>query len=76
YLEYLEPNSQAMQIVLGYCENLCAYDTYQFTNYDRYEANVFSESEKAQQREKIFPEDLKKAYELGARLVRKANNHE
>ena len=76
YLEYLEPNSQAMQIVLGYCETLCAYDTYQFTNYDRYEANIFSESEKAQQREKVFPEDLKKAYELGARLVRKANNHD
>lgn len=76
YPEYLEPNANAMQMVLGYCETLCAYNTYQFTNYDRYEANMFSESAKAQHREKVFPEDLKKAYELGARLVQKANNHE
>ena len=65
-----------MQTVLGYCETLCAYNTYQFTNYDRYEANMFDERRKAEYREKVFPEDLKKAYELGARLVAKAKAHE
>lgn len=72
YPEYLAPNRDAMNLVLGYCEELCAYNTYQFTDYSRYDASMFSESVKAEHREKIFPEDLKKAYELGARLVTKA----
>lgn len=72
YPEYLSPNASAMNLVLGYCEELCAYNTYQFNDYSRYDASMFSESEKAEHREKVFPEDLKKAYELGARLVTKA----
>ena len=72
YPEYLAPNADAMNLVLGYCETLCAYNTYQFTDYSRYDCSMFSESVKAEHREKVFPEDLKKAYELGARLVAKA----
>ena len=33
---------------------------------------MFSEPKKAEHRDKVFPEDLKKAYELGKRLVIKA----
>ena len=72
YPEYLSPNASAMNLVLGYCEELCAYNTYQFTDYSRYDASMFSEPVKAEHREKVFPEDLKKAYELGARLAAKA----
>lgn len=74
YPEFLSPNASAMNLVLGYCEELCAYNTYQFTDYSRYDASMFSESEKAEHREKVFPEDLKKAYELGARLAAKAKS--
>lgn len=74
YPEVLAPNAQAMKIVLGYCEELCAYNTYQFADYSRYEANMFSEPEKAEYREKVFPEDLQKAYDLGRRLVEKAKS--
>ncbi|MBQ4431819.1 MAG: flavodoxin family protein [Synergistaceae bacterium] len=72
YPELLASNTNVMKIVLGYCEELCAYDSYQFTDYSRYEANAFDENEKAEHRDKVFPEDLKKAYELGARLVNMA----
>lgn len=72
YPEILAPNAQAMKIVLGHCEELCAYDTYQFRDYSRYEANMFSEPEKAEHREKVFPEDLRKAYDLGKRLAEMA----
>lgn len=74
YPEYLSPNASAMNLVLGYCEELCAYNTYQFSDYSRYDASMFSEPVKAEHREKVFPEDLKKAYELGARLVTKAKS--
>ena len=71
YPEYLAPNSDAMRIVLGYCETLCAYNTYQFADYSRYEANVFSEPDKARYRDEQFPKDLASAYELGKRLAEK-----
>lgn len=58
--------------VFGPTEILCSYDTYQFSNYDRYDAATFSEAHKAEVRETQFPIDLEKAYELGKRLVAKA----
>ena len=75
YPELLAPNAQAMGLVLGECETLCAYNTYQFTDYSRYDASMFSEPVKAEHRDKVFPEDLKRAYELGKRLVLKASAH-
>lgn len=72
YPELLAPNSSACEIVLGYCETLCAYNTCQFTDYSRYDANMFSEPDKAKYRDEHFPEDLRKAYELGKRLVENA----
>lgn len=74
YPEYLAPNEQAMKIVLGYCETLCAYNTYQFSDYSRYNANMFNEEAKREHREKFFPDDLQKAYELGKRLAEKAKS--
>ena len=50
---------------------LCAYDTYQFSDYSRYAVNMFKEEEKAEHREKVFPEDLRRAYELGKKLAEK-----
>ena len=61
-----------MRVALGHCEMLCAYNTYQFADYSRYDANMFSEPDKAKYREEHFPDDLKKAYELGRGLVLKA----
>ena len=72
YPELLAPNASACELVLGYCETLCAYNTYQFTEYSRYDAGMFSEPVKAKYREEHFPEDLRKAYELGKRLTEKA----
>ena len=69
YPEILAPNEQAMGLVLGHCETLCAYNTVQFRDYSRYDAGMFSEAVKAEYREKVFPEDLRKAYVLGKRLV-------
>ena len=57
----------------GPTEILCSYDTYQFPNYDRYDAATFSEAHKAEVRDNQFPIDLEKAYELGKRLVGKCD---
>lgn len=65
-----------MKFVLGHSEMLCAYDTYQFNDYSRYEANMFDEKEKRERREKVFPDDLQKAYNLGKRLTEQAKASE
>ena len=66
-------DASAQQLgVFGPTEVLCSYDTYQFPNYDRYDAATFSEVHKAEVRDTQFPIDLEKAFELGKRLVAKA----
>lgn len=56
----------------GYNEILYSCDTYQFTDYDRYDVNMFPEEKKREHRDKQFPIDLKKAYDLGRRLATQA----
>ncbi|MBQ9432928.1 MAG: flavodoxin family protein [Synergistaceae bacterium] len=74
YPELLAPNAQAMGMILGDCETLCAYNTCQFADYSRYDSGMFSEADKAKYRDEHFPVDLKNAYELGKRLAEKAQH--
>lgn len=50
-------------------ERICAYNTYQFSNYDKYYADVWDEKAKAKQRDEQFPKDLQNAFEAGARMA-------
>ena len=71
---YNQPFETAAQVIsqqFGDCETLYAADTYQFTDYSRYEANVFDLEHKIHQRDVQFPIDQQKAYELGKRLCGK-----
>ena len=72
YPTLLGANAEALERVFGYSETLCAYDTYQFVDYSRYDVPMFDEKDKARQREEQFPRDLQNARELGRRLVEKA----
>ncbi|MFC2594103.1 MAG: flavodoxin family protein [Fretibacterium sp.] len=72
YPTLLGANADALRLTFGYSETLCAYDTYQFGDYSRYEVTLFNEKDKARQREEQFPKDLQSARELGKRLVEKA----
>ncbi len=49
---------------------LCACNTQQFSDYGKYKCDIFSGEEKARYREAHFPEDCRKAEELGAALLR------
>lgn len=46
-------------------ERICAYNTYQFTDYSKYVSDAWDENTKSKHREEIFPEDLKNAYIAG-----------
>ena len=55
--------------IMGYAEGLYSYDTTQFTDFSKYNCDLFNEEAKAKQRKEQFPKDLEKAFELGKRLV-------
>lgn len=50
-------------------EILYACNTYQFSDYEKYESSMFSESEKAAYRAEQFPKDLEAAFEMGKWLA-------
>lgn len=58
--------------LFGYAEILYVNNTYQFSDYSRYDINMFPEEMKRKQRDEHFPLDLQNAYELGRRLAEKA----
>ena len=53
----------------GPAETLLVTDTYQFSDYSHYITTAFDPAAKAKQRQEVFPEDCKKAFELGVRLA-------
>ena len=69
YPVILGANETYLNLVFGYCETLYVYDTYQFSDYSKYDCDVFDEKHKAKVREKQFPIDMEKAYELGKKLA-------
>ena len=57
-----------MKLYFGHCETLLAADTMQVRDYDRYHLGMFDGEAKRLRRETVFPEDCRKAYELGVKL--------
>ena len=53
--------------------SLYVTDTYQFDDYEKYEITAFDGAHKAARRREIFPEDCRKARQLGASLVQPAS---
>ena len=69
YPTILGSNERAMRRLFGHCEALYSCDTYQYTDYDKYDCNLFDKNKKAVQREKQFPIDVQNAYDMGKRLT-------
>lgn len=72
YPTLLEANTQTLATVFGASETLYACNTYQFTDYSRYDITLFKEEEKRAHRDAQFHIDLENARALGRRLVEKA----
>ena len=57
-----------MKLYFGHCETLLATDTMQVKDYSRYHIGMFDGEAKRLRHETVFPEDCRRAYELGKRL--------
>ena len=53
----------------GSSETLMVTDTYQFDDYSRYETSGLNEAKKARRKAEVFPEDCRKAFEMGVRFA-------
>lgn len=69
----MEANSTShkflLEIVFGSARALWCCDTWQFEDYSKVYAPRFDVAKKARRREEVFPEDCRRAFDLGAELV-------
>ncbi|MCO5385774.1 MAG: flavodoxin family protein [Desulfitobacterium hafniense] len=72
YPKILSCNERALSRLFGYCETMFSMDTYQFNDYSKYDVSLFDEKHKAEVREKQFPIDCQKAFDLGIKLIGEA----
>ena len=70
YDALFQQNQYLLSIFHSDSEVLLSCDTYQFSDYSKYEASRFNEEHKAGVKARQFPEDLKNAYDLGVKLSR------
>jgi multimeric flavodoxin WrbA len=60
---------ERLRMLNGTSEYLASMDTYQFTDYSKYESSMFDEKHKAEVKRQQFPVDCQKAFDIGARLA-------
>lgn len=69
----MEMHQQTMKTIFRHVPHiLYSYNTYQFSDYSRYESSAFDEPSKRRQREEIFPLDCQAAFEMGRELAQEA----
>lgn len=54
-------------------ERICAYNTYQYDDYSKYRVGLIDEKVKAEYRENNFDNDLKNAFDFGAKRIEEMN---
>lgn len=65
----IEFNEWAMKMIFGSSETLISYETYQFEDYSKVEADLVDVEARAKRRAEVFPIDCQKAFDMGARLA-------
>lgn len=60
-----------LKIIFGSAETLLSFDTYQFEDYSKVVAPRFDPTHKLKRQKEIFPQDCRKAFEMGARFATK-----
>jgi multimeric flavodoxin WrbA len=69
YPVHIGLNENVLSRTFGQAESLCCFETLQFEDYDKVVFNYFDPEERRERRRTVFPEDCRKAFELGVRLA-------
>jgi multimeric flavodoxin WrbA len=69
YRSFYDGLVQTSARIIGDTEYVTAEDTWQFSDYSKYAADMFDAKAKKRRHEEVFPEECRKAYEMGKRLA-------
>ena len=69
YDRHFSITKTALERHFGTCELLLCTDTLQFDDYSRYESEMFDTEAKIKRHAEVFPNDCKRAFELGVRVA-------
>lgn len=69
YPVHMNLNESVLARTFGEAESLCSFETLQFEDYDKVVFNYFDPEERKERRRTVFPQDCRKAFDLGKRLV-------
>ncbi|MCE5265347.1 MAG: flavodoxin family protein [Deltaproteobacteria bacterium] len=73
YGQTLMLTEMAFKRCFGAAETLLVTDTYQFDDYSKFETSGLDEQRKARRRAEVFPEDCRKAFDMGVRFAEPCN---
>ncbi len=69
YLDVLANYKRTLENFIGPTEVLVSGETMQVKDYSKFDWTIFNADERVERREKIFPSEMKKAFDKGADLV-------
>ena len=69
YGTFIDANERLLARMFGQTETLFACETLQFEDYDKVVFSYFDPEERRQRRKDVFPQDCRRAFEMGARLA-------
>ena len=69
YDHHFNITKTALEKYFGTCELLLSTDALQSSDYDRYESEIFDRDAKIRRHAEVFPEDCRRAFELGVRMA-------
>jgi multimeric flavodoxin WrbA len=69
YDKVFKAHKDLLERFIGPCETLMGYDTLQYDDYSKYAAGRFDAAAKRKRHQEVFPEDCRKAFELGAKMA-------
>jgi multimeric flavodoxin WrbA len=61
---------RVMENLFAPCEVFLCTDTLQFDDYSKYESDIFDVAAKLKRHAEVFPQDLQRAYAMGARMAK------
>lgn len=67
-------NEKYLTTIFGSSEALCSFETLQFEDYDKVVFSYFDPEQRKERRKTVFPEDCRKAFDLGVHLAAQARN--
>jgi multimeric flavodoxin WrbA len=70
YSLHIAANAHVLSQTFGHSESLYSFETLQFEDYDKVVFSYFDPEARRERRRTVFPEDCRRAFELGARLGR------